>query len=107
MAFQLKAGDTAPPFVGRCLDPKGSPIPTLGAAVRFRMRPQVGGIAVPIDRPATWSDVARAEASYQWQAGDTDTPGLYDAEFHVTFGDGHGETFPNGEYAVVEILPAA
>lgn len=209
VAFTLKAGDTMPPFVGECLRPDGSTIPTLGATPRFRMTPQVPGLRAPINQPAKWSgtpvpgsmgtvawvydgdstvtvtfagldpyakdlridftgsvpiDPASSgsatlpggpgafanligsltpftavldyglqaeadfvvgiqrtvlsapvpsglfegsEATYAWQTGDTATPGLYNAEFAVTFVGGAVETFPNGEYAVVEILPAA
>jgi hypothetical protein len=107
--FEIKQGDSSPPFVGRCLDAKGRPTPTLGATVRFRMRPQVAGLRAAIDSPAVWSDPARAEATYAWphDGSDTDTPGLYDAELHVIYGDGSSETFPNGEYVTVEVLPAA
>lgn len=82
-------------------------MPTFGASVHFRMRPRVAGLRASIDVPAVWSNPATAEATYQWVAGDTDTPGLYDAELHVIFGDGRSETFPNGEYVTVEVLPAA
>lgn len=105
--FQIKAGDTAPPFKGRCLDAKGAAIPTLGTVVRFRMKPRTAGLRAPIDQLAAWTNTTTAEASYAWQTGDTAVPGLYDAEFHVTYVDGRSETFPNGEYVTVEILAAA
>lgn len=107
VAFTLKAGDTAPAFVGKCLDASGAPIATLGATVAFRMKPVVAGLAPPLAAAAVWSDAATAEATYAWVSGDTDIPGMYYAEFHVTFANGKTETFPNGEYAVVEILAAA
>jgi hypothetical protein len=105
--FRLKVGDTLPALIGQCLDAKNTPIPTLGAMVTFRMRPQVTGLRAPIVAAGSWDDPATAMAKYEWQAGDTDVPGLYDCDFLVDFGGGVTESFPNGEYVVVEILPAA
>jgi hypothetical protein len=38
-----------------------------------------------------------------WQAADTTTPGLYNAEWEVTFTDGTVATFPNERYLLVEM----
>lgn len=105
--FTLKQGDTSPPFSGQCVDQLGQPIATLGATVQFRMRPRVAGLRAPIVAAAVWDDPLTALATYQWVAGDTDVPGLYDAEFNVIYANGTSETFPNGEYVPVEILPPA
>jgi hypothetical protein len=105
--FTLKAGDTSPEFVGKCLDQTKTPVPTLGATVRFRMRPQVRNLRSVIDTPAVWSNPATAEATHLWAPDETAVPGLYDAEFHVVWADGKSESFPNDEYVIIEILPAA
>ena len=42
---------------------------------------------------------------YEWQPGDTDTEGFYDAEFEVTYSDGTVETFPNRGFITVIISP--
>jgi hypothetical protein len=49
-------------------------------------------------------DASKALAQFAWAPGDTDVPGLYRAEFKVTFGDGKVEKFPNGDYLDLEIL---
>jgi len=41
---------------------------------------------------------------YQWSEGDTDTPGVYEAEFEVTYDGGAVETFPNANYRIIEIV---
>lgn len=105
--FTLKAGDTSPDFVGKCLDNAGVPVPTLGATPRFRMKPQVNGLRPLIDTLAVWSDPVKAEATHLWSTADTAVPGLYDAEFHVVWANGKSESFPNDGYVVIEIMPAA
>lgn len=106
--FSLKQGDTSPPFRGKAKDATGKLVPLTGATATFRMKPQIQGLRAPISAPAD-VDGLTSELSYDWASdgSDTNVPGLYDAEFHVVFADGSEETFPNGEYEVVEILPAA
>jgi hypothetical protein len=105
--FEIKQDDTSPPFRGVAKDARGQPVPLAGSSVVFRMSPQIQGLRADIVAEATF-DEATSELSYAWQPGDTSVPGLYDAEFAVTFAAGAGvETFPSGEYAVVEVLPRA
>jgi hypothetical protein len=40
---------------------------------------------------------------YSWQAGDTATAGLFEAEFRVTYAGGRIETFPNDGFIAVRI----
>jgi hypothetical protein len=42
-------------------------------------------------------------ARYDWAAGDTNTPGIYSAEFAITFSDGRQLTFPNDGFMLFEI----
>ena len=107
MIFEIKEGDTSPPFRGVAKDATGRPVPLGGSSVEFRMSPQIPGLRADIVAEAEY-DEETSELIYRWADGDTDTPGLYDAEFAVTFPAGGGvETFPNGEYARVEVLPKA
>jgi hypothetical protein len=66
----------------------------------FNMREQADTKRIKINRgTATISNAANGEVTYQWQAGDTDTSGIYDAEVEVTWSDGDPETFPSGPSA--------
>ena len=44
------------------------------------------------------------EVEYRWLQGDTDTPGIYFAEWEVTWGDGTTETFPSIGYEIILIM---
>ena len=104
--FKLKRNDRSPDIAIIC-DPR-TLIDLTGAQVFFNMRDRVTGV-VKIDRGVgyivsgqTWPTIA-----YQWQLGDTDTAGDYDAEFEVVYSGGKPETFPNDDDydLIVEISP--
>lgn len=90
----LKQNDTSPTLDAILSDAAGDPVNVIGATVRFRMV-QVGDTALKIDAPARVVDGGAGHVRYTLQAGDTDTPGRYKAEFEVTFLDGSVETFTN------------
>ena len=96
--FDIKRGDTSPSI-------RFSLIPydmTLaGATVRFQMRP-IRGETV-IDEPAQIITDLPPVVQYNWQAGDTDTAGAFEAEFRVEYTDGSIETFPNRGFLTVLI----
>lgn len=75
------------------------------SSVRYNMRSKVTG-AAKVDAAATIVTAASGIVKYQWVAGDTDTPGLYNAEFEVLFSSGASPlSFPNRGYLLVEITP--
>ena len=41
---------------------------------------------------------------YDWQSGDTDTAGMYFAEFEVTLSNSAVETYPNGGYIDIKVV---
>lgn len=97
--FYLKRGDTSPSLI-YALDP--TTVVLTGATVRFNMRLSNG--AVKVNRAAavivtTSPPVVR----YDWQAGNVDTAGFYEAEFEVTYAGGAVETFPNSDFIRVQI----
>lgn len=98
--FYIKQNDTSPAFLYQTIPA----VDLSGAAVVFTMRLR-GGNASKINRAAC-SIVSPATAGavrYDWQIGDTDVDGDYDAEFEVTYADGSVETFPNGGHISVKI----
>ncbi len=105
----VKAGDSIPPCQGTALRPDGGPKDlTTATSVTFRMTPVAPGLAPDIDAPAVIvGDPVEGVLKYAWQAGDTNAPGLYRAEFFVVYEDGSDETFPTDGYITIEIQKPA
>ncbi|EEX09645.1 hypothetical protein SL1157_1689 [Ruegeria lacuscaerulensis ITI-1157] len=98
--FTIKRDDTSPAIQFQLTLGTGQTL--VGATATFKMASLNGG-ALKIDSPAA-VDSAQNILSYQWDAGDTDTAGVYRAEFEVTYSDGKIETFPNSEYIQINVL---
>jgi hypothetical protein len=96
--FNIKRGDTSP-SIRFSLIPDDMTL--AGATVRFQMRP-IRGETV-IDEPAQIITDSPPVVQYNWQAGDTDTAGTFEAEFRVDYTDGSIETFPNRGFITVSI----
>lgn len=90
----LKQNDTSPTLDAILIDAAGNVVDVTGASVQFHMQ-RIGQSALKIDAAATVVDGAAGHVRYTLQAGDTDTPGSYKAEYEVTFLDGTVETFKN------------
>jgi hypothetical protein len=100
LIFNIGEGDTSP-GIDFAITPAS--IILTGASAVFRWRP-VG--------TETWTHTETAiihvatitpTLRYAWQSGDTDTPGLYEAQFVVTYADSTVETFPNAEFITVSV----
>ena len=103
MTHTIKRGDTRQ-IIKAVLGNDGVPVNLTGATVRFLMsRYQTG--ALVINRAAHIEDATGGKIWFVWLAGDTNTAGLYQAEFEVTFPDGKVETYPNADYIYVNIIP--
>lgn len=103
MNITLKQGDTFPPVDITVLNPDGLPLslPT-GTLVRFHMGTlRTGAAFLGVGEVL---DAAAGRISYQWQPGDTDTPGGFLAEFQLTLPDGRVLTVPNNDWIEVEIV---
>lgn len=92
--FTISRGDTSPALRYALLP---DTVDLTGATVVFNMR------GVLSRAPATVARLAPPAVQYAWQAGDTDQPGLYRAEFEITYPGGQVETFPTGDVLAVHI----
>lgn len=104
-SFTIKQGDTRERLAVRI---SSEPDDVL-SSVRFFMSTYEGDTVID-GKPALIelqpSTDAQGIISYQWDAGDTATDGVYLAEFEVTFNDGRIETYPNYDYIEVRIPKA-
>jgi hypothetical protein len=96
---KIVQGDTNVSFSAPLRDLRG-PAPLMGAVVLFKMAQQDGtkaviGQAVVRDPMAQAGDPDLGWVDYFPTAQDVDTPGVYHAEYTVTFADGKQETFPS------------
>ncbi len=93
MIFTTREVNTSPALEYTMSPPE---VDLTGATVRFHMVKDDG--TVTIDNVTDGVTVVTATdspvVSYQWQDGDTDAKGRYEAEFRVTYEDGSTETFP-------------
>ncbi len=102
--FYLKAGDTYPAIYTQ-LTSEGNPVNLSACTVTFRCsEPNSGNVMIT----GTAGIVNQSDSDdwgkcyYQWQAGDTDTPGIYRIEWSILFPDGRQATFPRGIVEEVE-----
>ncbi len=100
--FTVRVGDTDADIRSTLKYADGSVVDLTGpATVKFRMKPVEGG-ALTVDANASIVGTpANGLVQYSWQTADTDTAGLFVAEWRVTFPGGQVETFPNDEVLYV------
>jgi hypothetical protein len=60
-----------------------------------------GATTAKVEEEATVVSATDGTVEYEWGATDTDTAGLYLAEFEVTFAGGIKRTFPGEDYLYV------
>ena len=94
----IKRGDTSP-ALRVALKPET--VSLVGATASFQMRYRRG--AIKVDASAIIESSDPPVVRYNWSGSDTDTSGVFDAEFRVTYADGSIETFPNNGFIVVRV----
>lgn len=98
--FTIKRGDTSP-SIRYALLPET--VNLSAASVQFQMRKFRGSVNV-IDAEADVIQDLPGIVQYDWAGGDTDTAGLYQAEFRITYSDSTIETFPNSDFLLINIV---
>jgi hypothetical protein len=104
--FYLKVGDTSPALTITCKYSDGAVQDLTGCTVTFAMWRKTGVVKVA-DAAATVVTPASGIVQYIWVPANTDTPGDFAGEFHVTLVGGKKVTFPTGpeEYVNIRIDP--
>jgi hypothetical protein len=100
----IRQGDTYPPALWVVNDPAspGNPLDLTGASVTFVMRALTAS-APTVNAAGTIENPNAGLVAYVWADGDTDTPGIYSAEWHVTLPSGKTLTSPSDGYYTVAV----
>lgn len=104
MTVRLKRGDTRTAIRATLIGPDGDPA-DLSSATRVRFLLADGRRELVMDREAEVIEAPVGRVLVTFEPGDTDRVGLFVAEFEVQWSDGRRETYPNGSYLHIEIIP--
>lgn len=105
-SFVIRKGDRLPALTATLTDSAGTAVSLSGGTVRLTMT-EVGGTTPKIDNASvTVVSATAGTVSYSWAAADTNTTGLYFAEFEFTNASSLERTFPNPDFLMVHILPS-
>lgn len=102
--FTIKRGDRLPTLLVDLRDGEGEPADlTEAQTIRFIMRlPGDTTLKVSSTAVAVVGDPTAGRVEYEWEAADTDTAELYEAEFEVTYtASGKKQTFPNDDHRLL------
>lgn len=97
---RIKQGALNPPLLA-ALKSNGVAQDLSGATVKFSMEHENGKLKIN-EAACTIVDAPTGQVKYQWSGSDTDTPGTYRGEFHVTGLAGGLAIFPSEGY--IEVL---
>lgn len=107
MTFHIVKGDTSPAIEYQLQDSDGNPVNITGFnEIRFHMRKK--GVKAPkVDADTSGNvsatDAEKGKVKYDWEKGNTDEAGDFEAEWEVEYIDGTIETFPNRRKIDVDI----
>lgn len=103
----VKEGNLTPDVQITVYDADGAVVDLTSATVLFTMV-SASGLATATtitDGAVVLTDAANGVVTYIWQATDTDIPGKYLGEFHVTPNTGDPYNVPTSGYIDIEIEP--
>lgn len=105
MEAVIKQGDTRP--LVAVLTANGKAVDLENTEVAFSMVPKLSGVGTTISlQDAEIEDPPKAgRVAYWWKVDEVSRVGDHRGEFQVTFPNGVVESFPNGEYISVRIIP--
>lgn len=103
MSFIIKRNDLSPRITSTFEAPAGTPVDLSGTSVRFIMTKD-GASSPKVNQPATIISATAGSVEYAWSGTDTDTAGLYRAEWEVTFAGSIKRTFPADDYLYVYVV---
>lgn len=99
--FTIKCHDTLPAIV-TTLNEQSAALDLTGCSVSLFLA-GILGTDETFEFAAEVTDVDTGAVQYQWEPGDTDLPGVYQAEWQVTYDSGDLLTVPNAGYDAVWI----
>lgn len=105
-SFLMRKNDRLPALTATLLGSTGGAYNLTGDTVRLNMT-IVGSVTRKIDNATvTVVSATAGTVSYAWAAADTNTTGLYFAEFEVTSSGALERTFPNPDFLMIHITPS-
>lgn len=102
----MKRGDLLPVFVATLYGADNLPVDlTSATSVNLALKYTTGGTPIYYLTMVKDPDqnANRGKCSYEWVAGNTDTPGTFNGEIVVSF-SGKEQTFPTNGYFTVSII---
>ena len=102
MSFSIKRNDRLP-AIEATLEADGEAMDLTDCTVTFIMT-RVGDTSATVSAEADVVSATDGTVSYSWGATDTETAGLYRAEFEVEDEDGLKRTFPADDYLYVNVV---
>lgn len=101
-AHYMRKGDRRP-YIRSTLTDEDGAVNLAGETVTFTLRDTTTGALKVSGAAAIVIDAANGVVEYRWQAGDTDTAGLYEATWRSVNGVGEAVTYPNVGAQLVQV----
>jgi hypothetical protein len=105
-SFVIRKGDRLPAITATLTDSAGAAVNLTGGTVKLTMT-EIGATTPKVDNAAvTVVSATAGTVSYSWAAADTNSTGLYFAEFEFTNASSLERTFPNPDHIMVHVTPS-